>query len=282
MYSIIINRKKGMFNTKPLSFFYELYFFFMKQMDLGPDLTKPILNGLGTAITEPQSFSAIQANAIMFLLNFCAFRKMIYSNLHKTRACVSMVITAMFVSQLASSDTADLFPSFKNRAHIRTKRLAHDLHAERHSLRTRCLVAEKHAFAVTSFSFPLKINFPCTAKFLPIEIDVTLNNESKRYSAYLSQDDIIREEQENGTICRKIKQYQIDEKHTAIVVNRDIDIVETSRIYSEVAVKLFKEWEIFTLFLHLLNIYDEEHDKVYVMKTLTVNIRFLFNDSKNR
>ncbi len=68
----------------------------------------------------------------------------------------------------------------------------------------------------------------------------------------------------------KIKKYSIDESHIVLVVNNQVEVVQKNLLYFELALKLFKDHDFCTLFLHTIQVYDEEHDKVSVAEVYTV------------
>jgi hypothetical protein len=142
-----------------------------------------------------------------------------------------------------------------------------------HRTTTKCLIGEKNAVPVNSFIFPEKADFPCKAKYLPIEIEIkNENNVSKLFKTYLNNDDhIIKHQQEMSEFCMKIKKYSIDESHIVLVVNSQVEVVQKNLLYFEVALKLFKDHDFYTLFLHMIQVYDEAHDKVSVAKVYTVS-----------
>ncbi len=72
--------------------------------------------------------------------------------------------------------------------------------------------------------------------------------------------------------CRKIKRYRLDEHDLAVVVNSHIDIVESNvQAYIHIALKLLQDADMYTLFLHMLQLYDEVNDGILKLRAVSVS-----------
>jgi hypothetical protein len=156
-------------------------------------------------------------------------------------------------------------------ASIRTKRAAVSDHFF-HSETDKILRNDSQFFLINKFKLPLKMDFDCKSKLLPIIVELK-NQEGfeKDYAAFLESGEImLKLDQENSDICRKMKTFALDNNHVMVVVNKHLDVVESQKVAATVTMNLLKDYEFLTLILYLSDIYDAEMDRIKYFVMLKV------------
>jgi hypothetical protein len=164
-------------------------------------------------------------------------------------------------------------------ASTRTKRASVSDHFF-HSETDKILRNDSQFYLINKFKLPMKMDFDCKSKLLPVIVELK-NQEGfeKEYAAYLESGEImLKLDQENLDICKKIKTFALDNNHVMVVVNKHLDVVEGQKVAATVIMNLLKDYEFWTLILYLSDIYDAEIDRIKYFVMLKVrDSRNLFN-----
>jgi hypothetical protein len=154
----------------------------------------------------------------------------------------------------------------------RTKRVATVDTSVFHSDANKFIIDDKQVYIVNKFILPTVVDFPCDTKYLPVSVELTnINKETKHYDVFLESNwDVIRSEQQKSDFCRKIKTFELDAKYQVVVVNKHLELVETSKVFQSIITNLLKNYDVWTLLLYVSNVYDQDNDRIQYLMTFKV------------
>jgi hypothetical protein len=142
------------------------------------------------------------------------------------------------------------------------------------TISTRYMVYQNKFFGVEKFYFEKTV--PCNGKFLPVNFDLTIDNQEKMLSGFLDPGSFEIQHEQVEQPCQTIRMFDIDRKTTVITVNEHVAVVEKKNVRWKTIQMLIYEHEAKALIMFMLSAYDLKNGNIEFLNGFEVSMRHFF------